>query len=98
MKRMMVLLALAAALAFQTACRPVPEAAGQGTVLPLSPEDAAGMDRREAAEKLRAAGFTNIGIEEIDDLTSRNALYDGAIERIEVDGRTDFPKRRGGPG
>lgn len=84
MKKLTLLLLAMALCVTLTAC---------GTPKTTSSADGyIGTDYEEVVAQLEDAGFTNIELQEVQDLTSESDMGDGEVGAISIDGATDFAK------
>lgn len=84
MKKLTLLLLAMALCVALTAC---------GTPKTTSSADGyIGTDYEEVVAQLEEAGFTNIELQEVQDLTSESDMDDGEVGAISIDGVTDFEK------
>ena len=60
--------------------------------MPLSSKDIIGTQYDLVLSALQEAGLSDIETIVLDDLTSSNELYDGAVSKIEINGKADFEK------
>lgn len=58
--------------------------------MPSSSEEFEGVNYEDAVTKLQKAGFTNVETKILDDLVTGWLTKDGEVERVSVDGDTDF--------
>lgn len=58
--------------------------------MPSSSEEFEGINYEDAVTKLQKAGFTNVETKILDDLVTGWLTKDGEVERVSVDGDTDF--------
>lgn len=58
--------------------------------MPSSSEEFEGINYEDAVTKLQKAGFTNVETKTLDDLVTGWLTKDGEVERVSVDGDTDF--------
>lgn len=83
MKHFWILLYAIAICLFLSAC-------GNNAKIPISAEEYVGADYETVMSDLQKAGFNNIEIEEVEDLTSSSPLQDGGVGQISIDGDTAF--------
>jgi hypothetical protein len=94
--RKLVALALAVMLmVFLTACGAAANTLGavqsaDTAAMPASSSHLKGEDYQDVVSKLRSAGFTNVITATIDDLVTGWLTKDGEVEKVSVDGSTDF--------
>lgn len=60
--------------------------------LPVSSEEIGSAVFSDVQEKFKAAGFTNIDVTAIDDLTSKSPMKDGTVTKVLVLGESSFEK------
>lgn len=93
----LVVLALAVMLMIPlTACGAATKS-GDTAAMPASSSNLKGEDYLDAVSSLRSAGFTNVTTATIDDLIVGWLTKDGEVEKVSVNGATDFQANSGFP-
>ena len=93
----LVVLALAVMLMIPlTACGAATKS-GDTAAMPASSSSLEGEDYQDAVTSLRSAGFTNVTTATIDDLIVGWLTKDGEVEKVSVNGATDFQANSGFP-
>ena len=89
MKKLIALALAVMLMVFLTACGAAAKSA-DSAAMPASSSHLKGEDYQDVVTSLRSAGFTNVTTATIDDLVVGWVTKDGEVEKVSVNGATDF--------